>query len=54
MNKSRVTRKVLPGNHGAIRETARFGDKLMAVRYHKDGAGNFYKTAEIIVNERHE
>ena len=54
MGKMRVTRKVLPGNHGTVRESSIYGDKLMAVRYHKDGAGNFYKTAEIIVYERHE
>ena len=54
MGKLKVTRKVLPGKHGAIKESNLYGDRLIAVRYHRDGAGNFYKTAEIIVYERHE
>ncbi len=53
MGKMKVTRKVLPGNHGAVRETTRFGDKLLAVRYHKDDKGYFCKTAEVIVYERY-
>ena len=54
MGKMKVTRKVLPGKHGAVKESKIYGDKLMAVRYHRDGAGNFYKTAEVIIYERQE
>lgn len=54
MTDLKVTRKVLPGNHGAVREQRRYGDKLLAVRYLKDDAGRFIKTAEIIISERYE
>lgn len=53
MGKLRVTRKVLPDTYGSVKETRIYGDRLMSVRYHKDDDGNFYKTAEIIVYERH-
>ena len=49
MSDLKVTRKVLPGNHGAVKEQKRYGDKLLAVRYLKNGSGRYIKTAEIIV-----
>ena len=54
MNDLKVTRKVHPGQHGSVRETKRYGDKLLATRYYKDDAGRYVKTAEIIVTERFE
>ena len=54
MNGLKVTRKVNPGQHGSVRETKRYGSKLMATRYYRDDAGRFVKTAEVIVYERHE
>ena len=52
MSNLKVTRKMLPGNHGAVKEQRRYGDKLLAVRYLKDDEGRYIKTAEIIVYER--
>lgn len=54
MSDLKVTRKVLPGNHGAVKEQMRYGDKLLAVRYLKNGNGRYVKTAEIIIYERQE
>jgi hypothetical protein len=54
MSDFKVTRKVSPGSHGAVRELVKYGDKLLAVRYLKDGRGHFIKTVELIVYERRE
>ena len=52
MAKFKVTRKVKPGEYGTVKEGQKYGDRLLAVRYLKDGDGRYIKTAEIIVYER--
>ena len=52
MSKLQVTRKVKLGEYGTVKEQRRYGDRLLAVRYLKDNAGRYVKTAEIIVYER--
>lgn len=52
MSKLKVTRKVLPGQPGAIRETRVYKESLLAVRYKKDDEGRYVKTAEIILSEK--
>ena len=49
MAKLGVTRKVQPGEYGALKEEQIYGDRLLAVRYLKDGNGRYVKTAEIVV-----
>jgi hypothetical protein len=53
MAKLEVTRKVKPGEYGTLKEELIYGDRLLAVRYLKDGDGRYVKTAEIIVKDRH-
>lgn len=52
MSDLKVTRKVLPGEHGAVREQRQYRDRLLAVRYLADGNGRYVKTAEIIIYDR--
>ena len=52
MGKFKVTRKVKPGEYGTVKEKQIYGDRLLAVRYLKNGDGRYIKTAEIIVYER--
>ena len=52
MGALKVTRKVSPGQPGALKEQYRYRDKLLAVRYLSDGQGRFVKTAEIIIYDR--
>ena len=53
MSDLKVTRKVKPGKPGTLKEERIYGDRLLAVRYLKDGDGRHVKTAEIIVKDRH-
>ena len=53
MAKFKVTRKVKPGEYGAVKEKQIYGDRLLAVRYLRDNDGRYVKTAEIIVKDRH-
>lgn len=52
MSELKVTRKIAPGEHGAVKEQQRYRDKLLAVRYLTDGCGRYIKTAEIILYDR--
>ena len=52
MNDLKVTRKVLPGNPGTKKEQRQYQNRLVAVRYLKDGNGRFVKTAEIVIYDR--
>lgn len=47
-----ITRKLLPGKHGCVKESNHYGGKLVAVRYRKDNKGGYAKTVEIVVKCR--
>ena len=49
MGNLKVTRKVLPEKHGAIKESNKYGNKLLSVRYLRDDEGRYVKTAEIAI-----
>lgn len=51
MDKMKVARTIAPGQHGAVREHRRYGDRLRYVRYLSDSRGRYIKTVELVVNE---
>jgi hypothetical protein len=53
LQRSNIIKKLNPDQKGALRLAARFGDRLVCVRYRTDPAsGRRFTTVEIVVEER--